>query len=51
MVVFFWEIGFQAQKQLNIECEIQHNTKMGLRVFAHRGANGNIWTRREEETG
>ena len=24
---------------------------MRLTVFAHRGANGNIWTRSEEETG
>lgn len=43
--------GLRPKEQLNIEYAIQHSTEMRLTVFAQRGANGNIWIRREEETG
>jgi hypothetical protein len=41
----------RLKKQLNIECTIQRSTEMRLTVFANRGANVYICTRREEETG
>jgi hypothetical protein len=49
--VFCGSYELRLKKQLNIEYGIHHSTEMRLTVFAQRGANGNIWTRREEETG
>jgi len=49
--VLYGSYELRLKKQLNVDYAIQHNTEMRLTVFAHRGANGDIWIRREEETG
>jgi hypothetical protein len=49
--VFYESYELMLKKQLNIEYAIRHRTEMRLTVFEHRDTNGNIWTRREEDTG
>jgi len=47
--VLYGSNELRLKKQLNIDYAIQHSTEMRLTVFAHRGANGNSWTRREKK--
>ena len=48
--MFYGSYELRLKKQLNIEYAIHYRTERRLTVFAHRGAKGNIWTRREEKT-